>query len=228
MEQQAAAAAAAAEAAALEAAALTARYDSAIAQLQQLMEQQGGEASLHLAELHARAEQQQQRLAGLAQQLVAVLQLPQHQPQQLQQPGAMALHQTYAATAAGTGSNVGSPLRSSSSIQQQWPTGSPMASGSPSRLAPKQQQHQQQEQQCSLPVEVQELCHTLAAAMGLAPQPEEAAGALQALVSGMTQALLGMGGQAAALEAALAEAQAENEQLLADGAALAGGLPAAG
>jgi hypothetical protein len=55
-------------------------------------------------------------------------------------------------------------------------------------------------------------------------QPEQVAGAVQALISGMSQVLLGLVGQAAALEGALAEAQAENEQLLADGAALAGAL----
>lgn len=230
MQQQADAAAAAAEAAASEAAALTARYDSTIAQLQQLMEQQGGEAGMHLAELHARAEHRQQRLAGLTQQLVALLQLPPQQQQQ-QQLGAGALHQTYATSvAAGPGSSSSSPMRGST-VQQQWPTGSPGASGSwsPSRLAPQQQQQQQQQlnhqqqQQPSLPAEVQELCQALSAAVGVQAQPEEVAGAVQALLSGMTQVLLGLVAQAAVLDGALAEAQAENEQLLADGAALAGG-----
>jgi hypothetical protein len=69
---------------------------------------------------------------------------------------------------------------------------------------------------------VQELCHALSAAVGMQAQPEEVAGAVQALISGMSQVLLGLVGQAAALEGALAEAQAENGQLLADGAALAG------
>lgn len=45
---------------------------------------------------------------------------------------------------------------------------------------------------------------------------------MQALLSGLTQVLLNLVGQAAGLEGALAEAQAEHEQLLADGTALAG------
>lgn len=230
LQQQADTATAASQAAAAEAAseaaALTARYGATLLQLQQLMEQQGGQAGAQLADMHMRAEQQQQRLAGLTQQLCALLQLPIQQQQQ-QQPGAFSLHQTYAASAgSGPGSAAGSPVRSSIQ-QQQWP-GSPGATSgtwSPSRLGTQQQQQaaaQQQQQAAALPADVQELCSALSAAVGGQSQPEDVAGALQALVSGLTQVLLGVVGQAAALEAALAEAHAENEQLLADGTALAG------
>jgi hypothetical protein len=236
LQQQADTAAAAAQAAAAdaasEAAALTARYDATLLQLQQLMEQQGGQAGAQLADLHLRAEQQQQRLAGLTQQLCALLQLPiQQQQQKQQQPGTLSLHQTYAASAAsaGPGSAAGSPVRSSmqQQQQQQWP-GSPGATSgtwSPSRLGAQQQQQQREtaaQQQAALPADVQELCSALSAAVGAQSQPEDAAGAVQALVSGLTQVLLGLVSHAAVLEAALAEAHAENEQLLADGTALAG------
>lgn len=217
LQQQAANAAAAAEAAAPEAAALAARYDSTIVQLQKVLEQQGAEAGRQLAELHARAEQQQQRLAELTQQLLSLLQLPQQQCLQQSAAAAGQLHQTYAASPGGAGSGNGSPLRNSSAQQQQW-QGSPTGHGSPRRLTP---QHQQQ--QAALPAEVQELCSTLWAAVGSQSQPEEAAGAVHALISGLTQACVGLMEQAAELEATLAEAQAENEQLLADGTALAGG-----
>lgn len=229
LKQQADTAAAAAETAASEAAALTAKYDTTIAQLQQLLEQQGGAAGAQLAELHATAESQQQRLAGLTQQLFNLLHLPLQQQQQ-RQAAAQSLHQTYAASAAGAGSSStsSSPVRSSTQQQQQWP-GSPAASGtwSPSRLGTQQQQkaqqkQAQQQQVAALPADVQELCSALSAAVGAQSQPEDVAGAVQALVSGLTQVLLGLVGHAAALEAALAEAHAESEQLLADGTALAG------
>jgi hypothetical protein len=229
MQKQADAATAAAQAAAAEAAQLSAKYDTTIAQLQQLLEQQGAEAGDQLAELHARADTQQQRLAGLTQQLCNLLQLPQ---QLQQQPiSTQPAHQTYSASAGGTGpgSAAGSPVRAS--MQQQW-QGSPAASctWSPSRLATQQpqqplpQQPQQHQQQATLPSDVAELCSTLSAAVGAQSQPEDVAGAVQALVSGLTQVLLGLVGHTAELEAALAEAQAEGEQLLADGTALAGRL----
>lgn len=227
MQKQADAAAAAAQVAAVDTAALTAKYDTTIAQLQQLLEQQGAEAGGNLAELHARAESQQQRLAGLTQQLCNLLQLPQ---QLQQQPtSTQPAHQTYSAAAAGTGpgSVAGSPVvRTGMQQQQQWP-GSPTASGTllPSRLATQQPlQPPPQQQQVTLPSDVAELCSTLSAAVGAQSQPEDVAGAVQALVSGLTQVLLGLVGHTAALEAALAEAQAEGEQLLADGTALAGRL----
>jgi hypothetical protein len=223
LQQQAADAAAAAETAASEAAAMAARYDSTIAQLQQVLEQQGVEASRQLAELHARAEQQQQRLGALTQQLLSLLQLPQQQcsEQSSAAAGAGPLHQIFASSAGGAGSVNGSPLRNSSAQQQQWP-GSPAGHGSPRRLTPQQQQ-QQPQQQVALPAKVQELCSALWAAVGPQSQPEEAAGAVHALISGLTQACVGLVDQAAELEATLAEAQAENEHLLADGTALAGG-----
>lgn len=229
MQKQADAAAAAAQAAAVEAAALTAKYDTTIAQLQELLEQQGAEAGGHLADLHARAERQQQRLAGLTQQLCTMLQLPQQLQQQQQPTGTQPAHQTYSAAAAGTGpgSVAGSPVRTGMQQQQQpWP-GSPAESGTwpPSRLATQQPlQPPPQQHQAALPSDVAELCSTLSAAVGAQSQPEDVAGAVQALVSGLTQVLLGLVGHTAALEAALTEAQAEGEQLLADGTALAGRL----
>jgi hypothetical protein len=154
-----------------------------------------------------------------------LLQLPIQQQQQ-QQPGAMSLHQTYAAStaSAGPGSAAGSPVRSSTQQQQQWPGSPGTTSGtwSPSRLGAQQQQRTVQQQQAALPADVQELCSALSAAVGTQSQPEDVAGAVQALVSGLTQVLLGLGSHAAELEAALAEAHAGNEELLAGGTALAG------
>lgn len=222
LQEQHATAAAAAEVAALQ-------HKQQLQQLQTMLEEQSAAAADQANALQQQANQLQDRLAAVSQQLLSVLQLPQGLGQQQQQhrfamPGvhnAMngSPHSQPHSPGAGRVSVSPSPGRSMQQQQQQPPGFAGGSPGSPvvNPIGFGDPQFMQNPPATGvMPQEAIELSAALTSSLSANPNasPEEAAGAVQVLVLGLSQQLQTLATQLLLL-------QQENDQLQQDGFALA-------